>query len=237
MKNIIERVQQALDGAVDAKTLATSHHYFKEGERAKTRGAKMPEAGRIAKAFLPEIKLLPKADVWALCETLWQSGYLEDAAVACAWSDALRKRFEPADFEVFERWVDRYVDNWAACDTLCNHTVGDFVTMYPAYVERLKAWAVSENRWMRRAAAVTLIIPARRGLFFDDILQIATTLLEDGDHMVQKGYGWMLKAASEAHQREVFDYVTARRTTMPRTALRYAIEKMPPELRAEAMRK
>ena len=109
--------------------------------------------------------------------------------------------------------------------------------MYPGYISELKEWATSDNRWVRRGAAVTLIIPARKGLFFDDILQIATTLLHDKDDLVQKGYGWMLKAASEAYQKEVFDFVVSHKATMPRTALRYAIEKMPQELRKEAMKK
>jgi 3-methyladenine DNA glycosylase AlkD len=55
--------------------------------------------------------------------------------------------------------------------------------------------------------------------------------------MVQKGYGWMLKAASQSHQKEVFDYVMKYKAIMPRTALRYAIEKMPAQLKAEAMKK
>ena len=55
--------------------------------------------------------------------------------------------------------------------------------------------------------------------------------------MVQKGYGWMLKAASQAHQDEVFYYVMKRKATMPRTSLRYAIEKMSPELKAQVMLK
>jgi len=55
--------------------------------------------------------------------------------------------------------------------------------------------------------------------------------------MVQKGYGWLLKEASRKHQREVLDYVLTKRKTMPRTALRYAIELMPKELRAKAMKK
>ena len=59
----------------------------------------------------------------------------------------------------------------------------------------------------------------------------------DKDDMVQKGYGWMLKAASKVYQEEVFDYVVQRKATMPRTSLRYAIEKMPAELKAIAMAK
>jgi 3-methyladenine DNA glycosylase AlkD len=46
----------------------------------------------------------------------------------------------------------------------------------------------------------------------------------------------MLKAASEAHQNEVFDFVVRHKVTMPRTALRYAIEKMPMEMKVEAMK-
>ena len=108
--------------------------------------------------------------------------------------------------------------------------------MYPDYIAKLKEWTKSSNRWVRRGSAVTLIIPARKGLFLNDIFEIADTLLLDKDDLVQKGYGWMLKAASEAYQQEVFDYVMKNKSVMPRTALRYAIEKMPAGLKAEAMK-
>jgi len=153
------------------------------------------------------------------------------------WSEKLGKKFEPADFEIFERWIKNYVCNWASCDTLCNHTVGDFVMMYPGFLAKLKEFAHAENRWVKRAAAVSLIVPARKGLFLNDIFEIADILLPDGDDMVQKGYGWMLKVASQAHQQAVFEYVISKKAVMPRTALRYAIEKMPEELKKMAMQK
>jgi 3-methyladenine DNA glycosylase AlkD len=109
--------------------------------------------------------------------------------------------------------------------------------MYPESVVKLKSWARSENRWMRRGASVSLIIPARKGKFLDDILEIANILLTDTDDLVQKGYGWMLKAASQAHQQEIFEYVMSKKNEMPRTALRYAIKKMPAEMRKEAMKR
>jgi 3-methyladenine DNA glycosylase AlkD len=82
-----------------------------------------------------------------------------------------------------------------------------------------------------------LIIPTRKGKFLNAILEIANALLTDTDDLVQKGYGWMLKAASQAHQQEIFHYVISRKNEMPRTALRYAIEKMPAEMRKEAMKR
>ena len=72
-------------------------------------------------------------------------------------------------------------------------------------------------------------------MFLGDIFEIADLLLLDQDHMVQKGYGWMLKVASQAHEKEVFEFVLSKKAVMPRTALRYAIEKMPPHLRTQAM--
>ncbi|MFW5770056.1 MAG: DNA alkylation repair protein, partial [Spirochaetota bacterium] len=111
------------------------------------------------------------------------------------------------------------------------------IEMYPVYLEKLKGWTGSKNRWAKRASAVSLIVPAKRGMFLEDVFQIADALLKDDDDLVQKGYGWMLKVASHQHQQEVFEYVMKHRAVMPRTALRYAIEKMPKDLRARAMAK
>jgi len=55
--------------------------------------------------------------------------------------------------------------------------------------------------------------------------------------MVQKGYGWMLKEASNHNQKEVFEFVMRYKDKMPRIALRYAIEKMPDKLKKRAMKK
>ena len=129
------------------------------------------------------------------------------------------------------------VNNWAKCDTLCNHAIGSFVEQFPQYIENLKAWTKSNNRWLRRASAVTLILPARKGKFLNDVFEIADNLLKDKDDLVQKGYGWMLTEDSRRHREEVFEYVMKNKKEMPRTALRYAIEKMPEDLKRPAMEK
>ena len=65
--------------------------------------------------------------------------------------------------------------------------------MYPEKMKYLKKWAKMPGRWMKRASAVSLIVPARKGIFLKEILSLLTYLLTDSDDMVQKGYGWMLK--------------------------------------------
>jgi 3-methyladenine DNA glycosylase AlkD len=232
---ILTSLRNELRAASDEKTRQSGERFFKEEVRLY--GVKTALVHKMAKAHFKNISHLGKAEIFGLCEELWKSGYMEESFVACNWSYYLRKNYEPSDFGVFENWLNCYVSNWASCDTLCNHTIGECVEMYPELVSKLKTWARSENRWIRRGATVSLIIPARKGKFLNDILEIANALLTDTDDLVQKGYGWMLKAASQAHQQEIFDYVTGRKNEMPRTALRYAIEKMPEEMRKEAMKR
>jgi 3-methyladenine DNA glycosylase AlkD len=231
--DILLQVRNALIENLDEKTKASSQRFFKE--EIKSYGVKTATVTQIGKAYYKKIESRSKLEIFDLCEELWRSGYIEETFVACHWSYHLRDRYEPSDFRTFENWIQNYVDNWASCDTLCNHTVGTFLEKYPEYLENLKAFTSSDDRWMRRAAAVSLIIPARKGKFLKEILEIANLLLLDQDDLVQKGYGWMLKAASEAHQQEIFDFVMSKRNVMPRTALRYAIEKMPKELKTQAM--
>ena len=235
MENIVSEIRQALKDSVDEKTQSNSQNFFKE--EIKFYGVRVPLVNKISKESFAIIQNKPKEFIFGLCSELWKSGYLEESFIACNWSYYIHSNYETKDFEIFEEWVNAYVNNWASCDTLCNHTIGTFIEMYPQYIPKLKGWAKSDNRWVKRAAAVTLIIPARKGLFLKDIFEIADILLLDKDDLVQKGYGWMLKAASEANQKDVFDYVISQKAIMPRTALRYAIEKMPQDLRAEAMKK
>ncbi len=235
MSDTVNTIRLELLELADEKTKKTGHYFSKEP--VMLHGVKTALVSKIAKKHFELIKSKSKAEIFDLCEELWQSGYLEESFIACKWSFFIRKDYEPDDFKIFEKWVDQYVNNWASCDTLCNHTVGAFVARYPNYINDLKKWTSSSNRWMRRAAAVSLIIPARKGKFLNDIVEIADLLLTDQDDLVQKGYGWLLKSASQVHQTAIFEYVMSKKAVMPRTSLRYAIEKMPPELKAEAMKK
>jgi 3-methyladenine DNA glycosylase AlkD len=235
MEIFLSALRQELKQQVDEKTAAGYHRYFKEPVTCY--GVQTALVSKLGNRYFQAVKKLGKRQIFALCEDLFKSDYNEEAFIACAWAEKMHSEYTESDFPVFERWLQKYINNWAKCDTLCNHTIGSFIDRFPAYVANLKEWARSDNRWLRRAAAVTLIIPARRGRFLPDIFQIADILIADTDDLVQKGYGWLLKEASRRHEKEVFDYVIKHKAIMPRTALRYAIEIMPAELKQRAMAK
>jgi 3-methyladenine DNA glycosylase AlkD len=235
MDPIIARIRQELAAQADPGIQKTSKRFFREEIRCY--GMKTATVIAFAKKHWKEVKGRPKPEIFALCEELYRSGYMEESFIVSQWAHALSDRYEREDLAVFRRWIDTYITNWASCDGFCNHTMGDFIEKFPEYTDELKRWTQSDNRWMRRAAAVSLIIPAKHGMFLKESIEIAGLLLTDTDDMVQKGYGWLLKEASRKHTSEVFTYVMKNKKVMPRTALRYAIELMPKDLKAEAMKK
>jgi len=235
MSPIIKDLREELIRNADEKTKKSGERFFKE--KVRMYGIRSAVVVSTGKEHFKNIAEKEKNYIFSLCEELWKSGIMEESFVACNWSYYVHKQYENHDFEIFEGWISKYINNWASCDTFCNHTMGTMIDMYPARLNDLKRWAVSKNMWMRRAAAVSLIIPARRGRYLRDIFEIADILLSDKEDLVQKGYGWMLKSASQAWQKVVFDYVVSKKALMPRTALRYAIEKMPEELKTAAMAK
>lgn len=235
MDPVITRIRKELESIADPALQESSKRFFKEEIRCY--GTKTAAVIRLAKNSWKEVKSRPKPEIFALCEELYRSGYMEESFIVSEWAHSLSGQYERDDLIVFWRWIELYITNWASCDGFCNHTMGDFVELFPDTVAELKRWTQSGNRWMRRAAAVSLIVPAKHGRFLQESMEIADLLLTDSDDMVQKGYGWLLKEASRKHTREIFDYVMKNKRRMPRTALRYAIELMPQELRSEAMKK
>ena len=235
MDQVIENVRKTFTLHADEKARQAMLRFFKEP--IDCYGMKSAVVEQISKENFKIIKGYSKKEIFDICEIFWQSPKIEENIVACSWSYNIKKFFDSKDFELFKYWINTYVNNWATCDTFCNRNMGDLILKYPDLLSQLKEFTQSDNRWMKRAAAVSLIVPARKGLFLNDMFEIALILLEDPDDMVQKGYGWMLKVASQTHQKEVFEFIMKHKQRMPRTALRYAIEKMPDDLKKRAMAK
>lgn len=232
---ILQRIDEALQAAVEPGFQDRQQAYSKDA--IQSLGVRTGNIRQIAKDFYPEVKSIPLPAFLATCETLLQRGMVEHRCIAFAWAYRRRKDLEPRHFGVLLGWLSQYVRNWADCDQLCCEVFGEFMVRYPEFAPQTLDWAKSENRWLRRAASVVLIVDLRKeAKFLPLILQIAEILLPDRDDLVQKGYGWALKEAIHTHEEKVFQFILQHKAAMSRTALRYAIEKLSPAQRAEAMK-
>ena len=154
----------------------------------------------------------------------------------------LVRRFEKGDeparrdaVDLYRRMLD-HVDNWDLVDSSAPQLLGAWLLGRPRGERRLlDELAKSQNLWHRRVAMVTTQAFIRAGES-EDALRIAASLLDDEHDLIHKATGWMLREVgervSDATLRAFLERYAA---TMPRTALRYAIEKFAPDERQHWM--
>ena len=235
---MLKEIRAELQKLADEK-IAESNKAFFKNQSSKSYGMRSADVLKVAKKYFKQIDAMDKAAVFALCEELFKNEYMEEFGIGIEFLHRKAKDYKKSDFSVFARWLDLYADNWAKVDSASAYTysmLGVLLIMYPELAPEIKKWARHKNRWMRRASAVAFIGGMRGGHdFAADIFEVADALISDQDDMVQKGYGWTLKELSNRQPQIVYDFVVARRDIMPRTAYRYAIEKLPTEMRKSAM--
>ncbi len=230
IKNIIKELKELNK---DPKNLKDYSRFHKDSK--KRISLTTPIVRRLARNYFP--KDLKKKEIFLLCEKILESKIREKTTIAFQWMYRLEKVYEASDFIFFEKILKKYVTSWGKCDDFCTHAVGSLIHQYPELLPKVFKWTNSKNRWFKRASAVIFVYHAHRKdkKTLKNVFQTAEKLLLDEDDLVQKGYGWMLKEASNHEQKKVFDFVMKHKTNMPRTALRYAIEKMPKNLKRKAM--
>lgn len=143
----------------------------------------------------------------------------------------LVKKFskEPTE-EIYRFYLDntRFINNWDLVDLSAEHIVGPFLVNRPKDV--LYELALSESLWERRISMLATFhfIKLKE---FDEPLKIAKLLLHDTEDLIQKAVGWMLREIGKRHLPTEEAFLKAHYQTMPRTMLRYAIERFPEPIR------
>ena len=227
MSDLAKRMMAEVRDSSDPEKEAQLRRYFREP--IETHGLTSQQFKNMARKYYPEVKG-DLEEAMRLTGELMSHRNLSYSSVALRVLERFSRQIEPCHFQVFDGWVE-YLTNWATTDHLCTKIIAEAVRKDLGLVERLLEWTGSENRWRRRAAAVSLVPSARRGEMLGDIFRVADRLMTDSDDMVQKGVGWMLKEASKRHPEEVRTYLLGWREESPALILRYASEKLPKGLR------
>ena len=173
-----------------------------------------------------------------LCDILLPNKFLEAKVLATLVFLRFHKEFGRPVFGLIKTWLARdYLDNWASVDVLCPDGLGLLLERYPDLVSKIKTWTDHPNRWVKRASAVAFIKLARRGKCLYAVYQIAGRLFASEDDLIEKANGWLLREAGKTDMDRLEKYLLRQRGRVPRTTLRYAIERFPEPKRRQLLEK
>ncbi|MBI5086188.1 MAG: DNA alkylation repair protein [Acidobacteria bacterium] len=226
-------VHQRLLNHVDPDFRTGQQRFFQH--EVDSYGVRTVNLNAVIREVYREVKPWPVPQRDAFMKLMWETGKLEPGALVCHVYRRFGRSCGEAEFRLFERWLDRYVHNWAHTDGVSSWLLSACIANQPDLRLELMPWTESRNRWKRRASAVALLQEAKHGRHTEFIFNIASRLLPDRDDMVEKGVGWLLKETYPARPGETLAFLLDSRNAASRLTLRYAAEKMTPAHRRELL--
>jgi len=186
-------------------------------------GVTAPDIRMIAKKFSQEISLQELTE-------LIQSPIHE--VRLCALIILVNKYNKEEPDRIYHYYLKHLnsVNNWDLVDTSAPHIVGDYLYKKPGKSKILFEFARSENIWVRRISIVSTFIFIRNNEF-NKTLEIAKLLLNDDHDLIHKAVGWMLREIYKRDKRIIKRFLRQNYALIPRTTLRYTIERMDKEER------
>lgn len=118
----------------------------------------------------------------------------------------------------------QHINNWDLVDIACMHVVGRYI--FDKSRDVLYELSQSANLWERRTAIVSTLHFIRQG-DLKDAFNLSAILEKDTEDLIHKACGWMLRCCGDKNKKALMNYLEDHATKMPRTTLRYAIEKFP----------
>ncbi|MCB0390783.1 MAG: DNA alkylation repair protein [Bdellovibrionales bacterium] len=128
--------------------------------------------------------------------------------------------------KIFKTYIKHfpYVNNWDLVDTTAPYIIGPH--LLPKNNKVLSAWSNSPNLWVRRISIISTYYLIKNSQL-EETFRIATRLISDEHDLIHKAVGWMLREAGKKNQKTLEDFLLNYASKMPRTMLRYSIEKFP----------
>ena len=230
----IENITNELQTLGSTEKAAHLSRFFKTGkgqygENDRFLGVTVPETRRVAKAHAG----VDMADLQQLIQSEWHEVRL------CALF-ILKIQFNKGDEQTRTELVDFYlsntqhINNWDLVDLTAWETIGTYLLDKPRNL--LYRLAESPLLWDNRIAMVSTYAFIRQGQL-DDTFALAEKMMGHKHDLMHKAIGWMLREAGKRDEKRLIDFVENHRLVMPRTMLRYAIEKLSASQRKHLMRK
>jgi len=225
----VGKLKKELKKHSDKRTAKALQWFFKTGPGEYAEGdifigIKVPQIRAAVKKFSKEIDLKEAS-------SLLKSKIHEERLAALLILVLKYSEGCDADKEkIYKIYLSRtkHINNWDLIDLTAYHIIGSFLadkTKTPLY-----KLAKSGSLWERRISVLSTFHYIKNGKF-DDTLKIAQLLLKDSEDLIHKAVGWMLREVGKRDLASEEDFLKKHYKNMPRTMLRYAIEKFPEQKR------
>ena len=224
MTKPLEEIQKALKGLGNEEKAKKHQRFFKTGpgeygEGDIFVGVTVPELRKLAN----EYKTIPLKEV----KHLLRSPIHEERLLSLFFLiHRYSKGGEPEKKIIYELYLKNinFINNWDLVDSSAGHIVGAF--LFDKSKQPLYDLVKSDNLWERRISIISTFYFIKRNQF-SDTLKISKILLSDKEDLIHKAVGWMLREVGKCDLGVEENFLKNQYKNMPRTMLRYAIEKFP----------
>jgi len=228
----LQDIKNECQSLADPETARHSQRFFKTGKGEYGEGdiflgIRVPVIRQLAKKY----HQLPLNNITSLLK----SKYHEQRLLALIMLVNLYKKSDDTTRKtIFDIYINnfKYINNWDLIDTTTPHIVGAY--LFDKDRSLLYEFAASDNLWKRRMSVLACFYFIKKN-DFNDGLTLAELLLEDNEDLIHKAVGWMLREIGKKNYGKTTSFLDKFAFCMPRTMLRYALEKFPADTRKSYM--
>lgn len=232
-----EAADEALDylkAHADAERAAKLQRFFKEP--VQSLGVEYGPFKEWMKSFMERLAAgWSLGEAVQLCTILLDDEHMEARGLGYQVVAAFVDEAGPELVVNVKEWLAGFCGNWGLVDNLAPSVLTPLLRKHPELAGEVQGWVSSPSLWVRRGAVVAFVGLAGEDPFRDVPYEIATALQGDREDLIQKAVGWMLREAGKEDRDRLEAYLLDQGPRVPRTTLRYAIEKLPKEDRKRIM--
>ncbi len=234
MKQITKTITSELQALSDTEKQEIFPRFFKTGkgeygEGDRFLGVTVPNIRAIAKQY----KNISLNEIRELMQSEWHEVRLCTLLIMVEKSKKKDEALRQQLFDLYLSQTDR-INNWDLVDLSCRFIIGEYLLDKSRDI--LYHLAQSPLLWDNRIAIVSTYAFIRKGQL-EDTYTLSDLMMQHPHDLMHKAIGWMLREAGKRNPERLYDYVMSHRADIPRTMLRYAIEKFPPKERAILMKR
>lgn len=234
MKQLTKTITNELQALSDAEKREIFPKFFKAGK------GEYGEGDRFLGVTVPNIRAIAKLhkdisieEIRDLIQSEWHEVRLCALIIMVEKS---KKKDEVLRKELFNLYLSQTerINNWDLVDLSCRFIIGEYLLDKSRDI--LYQLAQSPLLWDNRIAIVSTYAFIRKGQL-EDTYALSDLMMQHPHDLMHKAIGWMLREAGKRNPERLYDYVMSHRADMPRTMLRYAIEKFSPKERTILMKR